>query len=126
MIEPMQPTTTRRTFLKNSLSLALAGAGLTGIPAAFAVEPFNRKGAPRLQMSLAAYSFRDYFKHKEESKRITIFDFVDYCAEQGCLGAELTAYYFPDPLTDEFLIKVKRHAFLRGIDISGSAVGNNF
>ena len=38
----------------------------------------------------------------------------------------MTAYYFPTPLTNDYLIKLKRHAFLRGIDISGSAVGNNF
>src|SRR5881392_2922947 len=122
----MQTSSSRRTFLKHSIGLALMGAGLTAVPGALAVEPFKRKGAPRLQLSLAAYSFRDYFKHKDESKRITLFDFVDYCAEHGCIGAELTAYYFPTPLTDDYLIKLKRHAFLRGIDISGSAVGNNF
>src|SRR5947207_8457683 len=122
----MKTISTRRTFLKNSVALAFAGAALAELPGALAVEPFKRRGAPRLQLSLAAYSFRDYFKHKDESKRITLFDFVDYCAEHGCLGAELTAYYFPTPLTDEFLIELKRHAFLRGIDISGSAVGNNF
>jgi len=118
-------TTTRRTFLKDSLKFAALSASLATFPA-MAVEPFKRKGKPRLQLSLAAYSFRDYFKHKDESKRITLFDFIDYCAEQGCAGAELTAYYFPTPVTEEFLLKVKRHAFLRGIDISGSAVGNNF
>ena len=126
MVTPMQSSTTRRRFLKQSIGLALAGTGLTQVPAALPVEPFKRRGAPRLQLSLAAYSFRDYFKHKEESKRITLFDFVDYCAEHGCAGAELTAYYFPTPLTSDYLIKLKRHAFLRGIDISGSAVGNNF
>ncbi|MDB6040481.1 MAG: sugar phosphate isomerase/epimerase, partial [Verrucomicrobiales bacterium] len=44
----------------------------------------------------------------------------------GCQGAELTSYYFPVDVTTEYLIKVKQHAFLRGIEISGTAVGNNF
>src|SRR5947207_8265271 len=122
----MHPLSTRRTFLKQSVALAFAGGALSEFSTAHAVEPFKRRGAPRLQLSLAAYSFRDTFNHKDPAKRITMFDFVDYCAEQGCLGAELTAYYFPTPLTNDYLIKLKRHAFLRGIDISGSAVGNNF
>jgi len=121
----MTTISSRRAFLKDSLTVALAGAGLAEF-SAIAVEPFKRRGAPRLQLSLAAYSFRDSFNAKDPGKKITLFDFVDYCAEQGCLGAELTAYYFPTPVTDEFLLKLKRHAFLRGIDISGSAVGNNF
>ena len=60
------------------------------------------------------------------AKKISMFDFIDYCANQGCQGAELTSYYFPAKVEQDFLIQVKRHAFLRGIDISGSAVGNNF
>src|SRR5262245_16973970 len=121
----MTTRSSRRSFLRNSVKFAIAGAGLGQLPL-FAVEPFKRQGPPRLQLSLAAYSFRQYFNHEDEGRKITLFDFVDYCAEQGCVGAELTAYYFPNPLKDEFLIEVKRHAFLRGIDISVSAVGNNF
>jgi sugar phosphate isomerase/epimerase len=119
----MHASTSRRSFLKQSLTLALAGSA---VPlATMAVEPLKRAGAPRLALSLAAYSFRDSFTGKA-AKKITLFDFVDYCADQGCQGAELTSYYFPTPLTTEFLIKLKRHAFLRGVEISGSAVGNNF
>jgi sugar phosphate isomerase/epimerase len=122
----MTTLSSRRGFLRDSLAFAIAGAGLSRLPGARAVEPFTGRGAPRLQLSLAAYSFRDYFKHQDPNKRMTLFDFVDYCAEQGCAGTELTAYYFPTPVTNEFLLDVKRHAFLHGIDISGSAVGNNF
>jgi sugar phosphate isomerase/epimerase len=38
----------------------------------------------------------------------------------------LTSYYFPESTDDAFLLRLKRHAFVRGIPISGSAVGNNF
>ena len=129
-------TTTRRNFLKSTLrtGLAFAGAGLLDTGSLLAVEPIKRAGAPRLLLSLAGYSFRDYFKdanHKRDTntdsaKRIDLFQFIDYCAEHGCQGTELTSYYFPPTLDHDFLIKIKRHAFLRGIDISGTAVGNTF
>src|SRR5436190_24077053 len=119
----MNTLTTRRDFLKASIQTTLA----LMIPGSVvAIEPFKRRGAPRLELSLAAYSFRDYFNHKEASKRITLFDFVDFCADQGCRGTELTSYYFPSPVGPDYLVKLKRHAFLRGIEISGGAIGNNF
>jgi sugar phosphate isomerase/epimerase len=116
---------TRRSFLRFS-ALAAAAA-----PAALAIEPFKRPGAPRLRLSLAGYSFRDSFVHGNRKstsggKQIDLIQFIDYCAEQGCEGAELTSYYFPPDVNDEYLLKLRRHAFLRGIDISGTAVGNNF
>ena len=119
---------TRRRFLNTTLqsSLALAGAALLSPLAARAVEPLKRAGKPRLQLSLAAYSFRQYFTHKDSAKRITLDDFVDFCADHGCAGTELTSYYFPKGFGGDYLIQLKRHAFMRGIAISGSAVGNNF
>ena len=113
---------------------ALAGFGLLEPHPLRAAEPLKRTGAPRLSLSLAAYSFRDYFKtaiHKLDpepgsDRRIDLFQFIDYCAEHGCQGAELTSYYFPPDTDHEFLVRIKRHAFLRGIAISGTAVGNTF
>jgi sugar phosphate isomerase/epimerase len=123
----------RRFFLKKS-SLSVAGAGLLGVSRSSAIEPFKRAGSPNMALSLAAYSFRDYFKdanHKRDAatdpaKRIDLFQFIDYCVEQGCQGTELTSYYFPADFDVGFLLKLKRHAFLRGIAISGTAVGNTF
>jgi len=123
----------RRDFLKTSC-LTVAGAGLLGVNQSSAIEPFKRAGSPNLSLSLAAYSFRDYFKdanHKRDAatdpaKRIDLFQFIDFCAEHGCQGTELTSYYFPASVDAGFLLKVKRHAFLRGIAISGTAVGNTF
>ena len=116
----------RRGFLAQA---GLAGVALgLGARGAGAVEPFKRTGAPRLELSLAAYSFRDYFAggKKAAEKTIDMKQFIDFCAENGCTGAELTSYYFPKDLTDAYLIDVRRHAFLRGVAISGTAVGNNF
>lgn len=99
-----------------------------------AVEPFEHKGPPRLLLGLAAYSFRQFFKgdvqkrNEPEPKErgIDMFSFIDYCAELGCAGTELTSYYLPKELPPELLLKLRRHAFLRGVAISGTAVGNNF
>jgi sugar phosphate isomerase/epimerase len=120
----------RRSFIK---AAAVAGAVSTGA-GALAIEPFARPGAARLRLSLAAYSFRQYFKESDHgrdktatpAKQIDMFQFIDYCAEQGCQGAEVTSYYFPANLSSEYLLRLKRHAFLRGIEISGTAVGNTF
>ncbi|MBK9138800.1 MAG: sugar phosphate isomerase/epimerase [Verrucomicrobia bacterium] len=117
------PTVCRRSFLKY-VAATLAGGGIAST--ARAVEPFNRPGKPVLRLSLAAYSFRDFFNAAEPAKRLTLPQFIDFCAEHGCEGTELTSYYFPKPLDSAFLIRLKRHAFLRGLTISGTAVGNNF
>jgi sugar phosphate isomerase/epimerase len=128
----MKSSMTRRAFMKSS-SLGLTGLGLasaTGV----AIEPFKRQGPPRLALSLAAYSFRQYFKdasHAQDkaagsAKRIDLFDFINFCADHGCQGTELTSYYFPKDVTRELLVQLRRRAFLRGIAISGTAVGNTF
>jgi sugar phosphate isomerase/epimerase len=117
----------RRNFFKTS---AQAGLAMTGFGllenVSRAIEPFQRSGKPRFLLSLAAYSFRDFFNSKNPEKKIDLFKFIDFCAEQGCDGAELTSYYFPTPVTDDYLIKIRRHCFLRGIEVSGTACGNNF
>ncbi len=127
---------TRRDFLKKTLhgGFALSGLGLLGTESLLAVEPIKRAGRPRLQLSLAAYSFRDYFKtarnkdapNTDSAKQIDLFQFIDYCADHGCQGTELTSYYFPSEIHRDLLIRLKQHAFLRGIAISGTAVGNTF
>lgn len=98
-----------------------------------AIEPISRSGPARMKLSLAAYSFRQYMTvsnhgqppHNSLDHYITMFDFIDYCSNLGIPGAELTSYYFEDTRKD-YCLRLKRHAFLRGITISGTAVGNNF
>ncbi len=112
----------RRTFLG---SLAASAAVL---PFAHAVEPFARGGKARLRLALAAYSFRSDVKGAKDGLRdgMDMLKFVDYCADHGVEGAELTSYYFPADVTDAYLAEVRRHAHLRGVTVSGTAVGNNF
>jgi sugar phosphate isomerase/epimerase len=108
---------TRRKFLTTG-ALVAASAAL-----AKAVEPFTRTGKPRFQLSLAAYSFREFFK---DAQKMDYFKFIDLCADNDIAGAELTSYYFNKDVSDADLLKVRRHAFLRGVNVSGTAVGNNF
>lgn len=107
----------RRRFL-HTTALGLA------TPLARAIEPLNRPGKPRLLTSLAAYSFRDTFQ--KEPAKLDMFKFVDYCADHGLAGAEVTSYYFPKEADDTYFLRLKHHAFLRGVALSGTAVGNNF
>lgn len=114
----------RRQFLR------IGAASLFAAPLARAIEPFARSGPPRMPLSLAAYSFRDFFKDNQgkvnPDGKLDMAGFIDYCAAHGCAGAELTSYYFPKDVTDDYLRQVRRHAFLRGVAISGTSVGNNF
>jgi sugar phosphate isomerase/epimerase len=130
----MKQLGSRRDWIKTSAALAGCASLMSGINLARAVTPTDYKGSARLRLSLAAYSFRDYFKdldhtrdkETDAARRIDMFDFIDYCAAQGCEGAELTSYYFPKDLTESYLLRIKRHAFVRGVSISGTAVGNTF
>jgi sugar phosphate isomerase/epimerase len=117
----------RRHFLHS------AAAAFAAAPFLRAIEPFTRVGGPRLRLGLAAYSFRDYFKfatHKQQSaeaeRTLTMEGFIDHCAEWGVDGAELTAYYFPKDVTNEQLAATRRHAHLRGVTITGTAIGKTF
>jgi sugar phosphate isomerase/epimerase len=126
----MQAQLNRRSFLKSS-TVSLAGFALLR-PMARAIEPLARRGPARLQLSLAAYSFRQFFKGTSPAqpaaagRQIDLFEFIDFCAEHGCDGTELTSYYFPKEPTGEFLLQLRRHAFLRGVAVSGTSVGNTF
>lgn len=121
----MKPIRSRRHFLGLGL---LSAAGICLTPGLRAVEPFARGGKPRLRLSLAAYSFRDFFQPGKDGTpaRMDMVKFIDYCADHGCDGAEVTSYYFPDKVTDAYLLQVRRQAHVRGMTLSGTAVGNDF
>ena len=124
----------KRNFLK-SVGAVSAVTGL-GVALPFPLSgapPRQRKGKARLNLSLAAYSFRDYFntathaqRRPEGAKIIDMHGFIDYCADHELEGAELTSYYLDQKIDRAGLVALKRHAFLRGIAISGTAVGNEF
>jgi sugar phosphate isomerase/epimerase len=145
--------TNRRDFLK---ATALAAATASLVRPAFAADPIARQYGPKMRLSLAAYSFRDQLKTNpsaEElaSAKMTLDGFIDFCASIGLDGTELTGYYFPafvqntpirrppaDPSDDpaarqarvdaatDYLNSLKNHAFRLGLDVSGTAIGNDF
>ena len=111
-----------------------ATTDLTGPTSVLATEPFVRKGSPRFRVGLAAYSLRNYFsfmkgKRKapaDPAKAIDMVGFLDYCVAQGFEASELTSYFFPPDADNAYFLEIKRQAFLRGLTISGTAIGNNF
>jgi sugar phosphate isomerase/epimerase len=112
----------RRSFLAASSLAALQ----TILPRrATAIEPIQRSGAAKFKFSLAAYSYRDLFSGRRKPK-LSLADFIDDCAALGLEGTELTSYYFPQPVTSAYLRQLKQQAFRLGLDISGTAVGNDF
>lgn len=118
----------RRDFMTAAAMVPFATSAL------FSREPIGRSGPAKFRPALAAYSLRDYFSFmkekpktpKADGKAIDLFGFIDYCVEIGCDAAELTSYFFPPISDDGFLIELRQHAFLRGITISGTAIGNDF
>jgi sugar phosphate isomerase/epimerase len=111
---------TRRNFVR---TLSSASACLAISPA-LAIEPIVRTGKPNFKFSLAAYSYRDLLTGK--SPKMTLEGFLDDCAKFELDAAEPTAYYFPPKPTREYLTQLKQRAFRLGLDISGTAVGNDF
>ncbi len=124
----------KRDFIKiMGVAPTVAALGMATPARLSAAANIQRKGKPRLKLSLAAYSFRDHFatathsqNRSASAKSINMHDFIDYCADQGIDGAELTSYYLDPKINQEELVALKRHAFLRGIAVSGTAVGNEF
>ncbi|HEX7070824.1 MAG TPA: sugar phosphate isomerase/epimerase family protein, partial [Rhodothermales bacterium] len=106
----------------------LTGAAL--LPAAVPLVAYRSaaaKAAPsgdtrNMHLGLAAYSMRDALTAGE----MDLFGFVDWCAELGLPGAELTSYYFPEEFDDSYLHDLRRHAFRRGVTVTGTAIRNNF
>lgn len=115
------------------LQIASAITASSALPT-FARESFQRTGPPRFQVGLAAYSLRKYFAFSRgksqtpdrDGKPLDMYRFIDYCVSQDLDAAELTSYFFDPAITDEQFLDLKRYAFVRGIDISGTAIGNNF
>ena len=118
----------RRNFLA---STALAGIGAATSPA-MAAKPVQREaGGARMKLSLAAYSFNRYLPRRGDAEalakaKMRIEDFLVFCAEHGLGACEPTSYYFPGELSTEYLLGFKAMAFRLGLDISGTAIGNDF
>ena len=117
------PLLNRRDFLAQA-ALGGIAASVSSPPIASAIDPIQRTGPSHLKPSLDAYSFRDHLAGPK--KRMDLFEFIDRAADMGLDAVEPTSYYFPEDVTDEYLHRLKQHAFLQGLDISGTAIRNDF
>ena len=116
----------RRSFLSSAVAgtgLALAGNWLA--PRGSAAPPIKRNGKPHMKLSLAAYSFRKYLA-EEKPPTMTLDDFIRLCADLNLDGTELTSYYFPKDFNEDYLMHIKELTFRLGLDISGTAIANDF
>ena len=125
---------TRREVLTQSLGTAAVAGGLASgnlASVSEAAEPIDRNGSSHMKLSLAGYSFnrlmpRNWSVDEPPETEMNLEMFVDFCAAQNVDGAELTAYYFPNDVSVEYLLKLKQMTFRLGLDISGTAIGNDF
>ncbi len=86
------------------------------------VETRINKG---IKISLNAYSFNRYL----ESGEMTLEELLMYCSEHNFDALDPTGYYFPgypDVPADEYIYKIKRKAFIHGVEISGTGIRNDF
>jgi sugar phosphate isomerase/epimerase len=116
---------TRRDILRRGTLAATAGwSALAAASSARAIPPIGRTRPSHLKLSIAAYSYRDYLTAKPP--KMDLFDFVNLAADMGLDAVEPTSYYFPPNVDSTYLNRLKQHAFVLGLDISGTAIGNNF
>lgn len=88
-----------------------------------AIEPIRRSGGTHLRLGLAGYSFRKYLDLKKPE--MSLEDFAEFAAAHGFDAIEPTAYYFADT-SPTALAKLKGRCTRLGLDVSGTAVGNDF
>jgi len=111
----------RRDFLKTSI-LASSAVVIPASSGFASPQKSFKKQSPFFKISCAAYSYRKYLTSGE----MNLDDFIDICADMQIDAVELTSYYFPEKITPEYLIHLKRKTFLNGLDVSGTAIRNNF
>ena len=125
----------RRGFIaRASLSILGAGGavGLTGVSQpAVAESPIKRVGGPKLKTSLNAYSFSKTLNDqlKGRAKGISLFELLEFCAENDFDALDPTGYFFPGypkVPSDQYINDFKRRAFQLGVEISGTGVRNDF
>ena len=118
---------TRREIL--DATGAAFGLSVLAGPSA-AIQPIQRIGTPVMKLSLAAYSMRKFLPNTRNNPnakgKMDMLGFVDYGAKLGLDAVELTSYFFPSPLSRDYINQIKHRAHVNGLDISGGAIGNNF
>lgn len=116
----------RRTLIQGISALAL-GPSTAALWASGALgqSRVSRVGGPKLKLSCNLYSFNGPLT----SGAMTLESVIEFCAQQGFDAVDPTGYYFPgypEVPPEEYLYRIKRKAFVLGLDISGTGVRNDF
>jgi sugar phosphate isomerase/epimerase len=114
-------TIKRRQFITSGLLIG-GSLSLSGLRSKSWADKVTRLKNHRFKISCAAYCYRKYLTKGE----MTLDDFIEMCVDLNIDGVELTSYYFPEEITLEYLNNLKRRTFLNGLEISGTAIRNNF
>ncbi len=112
----------RRDFIKSSLPITLASLAASPL---HAQTPIKRTGGHFFKLALNFYSFNQPLRNGE----ISVEQVLDFCAEHNFEAADITGYYlqnYPEIPDDAYLNRMKKHAYLLGLDISGTGVRNDF
>ena len=112
---------TRREWMAANTALASAAALATGADALAADTGRHQK--PKL--SLAGYSLRQYLPQDGKPGKITLADFFELVADWGLPAVEPTGYYFTSE-EPAYVHSLKAKAHKLGLDISGTAIRNDF
>jgi len=117
----------RRDFAKKVIQTGAVAAtiqfsGILGRPDSL---PSGESYRGNLKISLNAYSFDKPLR----AGTMTLDDLLDYCAQTGFDGVDLTGYYFPgypEVPEDEYIYHIRKKAFRLGIDLGCTGVRNDF
>ena len=78
-----------------------------------------------LKLSCNLYSFNEPL----QSGAMTLEEVLAFCSDLGFAAVDPTGYYltgYPEPPSEAYINRIKRDAFLLGLDISGTGVRNDF
>lgn len=113
----------RREILGSGL--AAAATWTLGGSARAGESPATPSPGPKIGLSIAAYSFRDYLPQGGKPGKLTLHDLCDMAAAWNLDAIEPTSYYFSSE-EPEYIHSLKAKAFRLGLDISGMPIRNNF
>jgi len=75
-------------------------------------------GRARLRSAICAYSFRQAL----QARTMTYEDLVHYAVEHRVDGLDLTVYWFPQPLTEQWLLNLKQLAYRNAVELYSIAI----
>ncbi len=114
----------RRSFLATTAVVPLAAAARP-VGAREAGREVGPAMGPRIRLSCNFYTFNEPL----QAGTMTLEEAIDYCAELGFDGVDLTGYYFPgypEAPPEAYVYETKRRASRLGLEVSGTGVRNDF